>query len=44
MTAEGDLRVRILGKDADAVYRVDVSEYQGLRTLQLVIEHWEPAR
>jgi single-stranded-DNA-specific exonuclease len=27
-----------------AVYRVDVSEYQGLRTLQLVIEHWEPAR
>jgi single-stranded-DNA-specific exonuclease len=27
----------------DAVYRLDVNEYNGLTSLQLVIEHWEPA-
>jgi len=26
----------------DAVYRLDVNEYQGSSTLQLVIEHWRP--
>jgi len=25
-----------------AVYRLDVNEYQGMRALQLVIDHWEP--
>ena len=27
----------------DAVYRLDVNEYNGLTSLQLVIEHWQPA-
>ena len=26
-----------------AVYRLDVNEYQGAQSLQLMIEHWEPA-
>jgi single-stranded-DNA-specific exonuclease len=26
-----------------AVYRLDVNEYQGTRSLQLMIDHWEPA-
>jgi len=26
-----------------AVYRLDVNEWNGLRSLQLVLEHWEPA-
>ncbi len=27
----------------EAVYRIDVNEYQGLRALQLTIEHWKAA-
>jgi single-stranded-DNA-specific exonuclease len=27
-----------------AVFRLDVNEYDGARALQLVLEHWEPAR
>ena len=27
----------------DAVYRLDVNEYLGNSTLQLVVEHWSPA-
>jgi len=26
----------------DAVYRLDVNEWNGNRVLQLVLEHWEP--
>ncbi|HWA14673.1 MAG TPA: single-stranded-DNA-specific exonuclease RecJ [Burkholderiales bacterium] len=28
----------------EAVYRVQVNEYNGTRSLQLVIEHWQPAK
>jgi single-stranded-DNA-specific exonuclease len=27
----------------EAVHRLDVNEYQGLRSLQVTIEHWQPA-
>ncbi|APV50734.1 single-stranded-DNA-specific exonuclease RecJ [Betaproteobacteria bacterium GR16-43] len=27
----------------DAVYRLDLNEYQGVESLQLLVEHWEPA-
>lgn len=35
--ATGPLPSRI-----EAAYRLDVNEYQGLRSLQLTVEHWQP--
>jgi single-stranded-DNA-specific exonuclease len=31
-----------LPDDLQAVYRLDVNEYNGLSSLQLVVEHWQP--
>jgi single-stranded-DNA-specific exonuclease len=42
------LEAMLFGQDApltdviDAVYRLDVNEWNGKRALQLVLEHWEP--
>jgi single-stranded-DNA-specific exonuclease len=33
----------VLPDDIQAVYRLDVNEYNGLLSLQLVVEHWQPA-
>ncbi|MEP7083806.1 MAG: single-stranded-DNA-specific exonuclease RecJ [Betaproteobacteria bacterium] len=33
----------LLPERVRAVYRLDVNEYQGTESLQLVIDHWEPA-
>jgi single-stranded-DNA-specific exonuclease len=32
-----------LPDDIQAVYRLDVNEYNGLSSLQLVVEHWRAA-
>ena len=33
----------LLPEHVRAVYRLDVNEYQGTQSLQLLIDHWEPA-
>ena len=30
-----------LPKDIQAVYRLDVNEFRGQRTVQLILQHWE---
>jgi single-stranded-DNA-specific exonuclease len=32
-----------LPDEIHAVFRLDINEYNAMRSLQLVVEHWEPA-
>jgi single-stranded-DNA-specific exonuclease len=48
-TSRTQLEAMVFGEDApladliDAVYRLDVNEWNGNRGLQLILEHWEPS-
>jgi len=36
-------RAETLPDTIQAVYRLDVNEYKGVRSVQLILQHWEAA-